>query len=72
MATVAHAFSPKEFQIWIASDSSTAGNSGIHASNMYQLDVDSISMPSLGLNQSIDLRNTSGRTFNDEDFFQDN
>ena len=72
MATVGHAFSPKEFQLWIASDSSTAGNSGIHASNMYQLDVDSVSFPSLNVNQVLDVRSGVGATFKDEDFFQDN
>ena len=39
--------------------------------DMYQLDVDSISMPSLGLTQSLDVRTSAGRTFSDEDFFQD-
>ena len=29
MATVSHAFSPKEFQVWIASDATNAGASGI-------------------------------------------
>ena len=72
MATVNHAFSPKEFQVWIASDSTNAGTSGIHASNMYQLDVDSASMPSLNVNQVLDVRSGVGRTLKDEDFFQDN
>lgn len=72
MATVNHAFSPKEFQVWIASDATNAGTSGIHASNMYQLDVDSASMPSLNVNQVLDVRSGVGRTLKDEDFFQDN
>jgi hypothetical protein len=72
MATVSHAFSPKEFQVWIASDATNAGTSGIHASNMYQLDVDSASMPSLNVNQVLDVRSGVGRTLKDEDFFQDN
>lgn len=72
MATVSHAFSPKEFQVWIASDATNAGASGIHASNMYQLDVDSASMPSLNVNQVLDVRSGVGRTLKDEDFFQDN
>ena len=72
MATVNHAFSPKEFQVWIASDATNAGASGIHASNMYQLDVDSASMPSLNVNQVLDVRSGIGRTLKDEDFFQDN
>ena len=69
---VSHAFSPKEFQVWIASDATDAGISGIHASNMYQLDIDSASMPSLNVNQVLDVRSGAGRTLKDEDFFQDN
>ena len=72
MATVNHSFSPKEFQVWIASDATDAGISGIHASNMYQLDIDSASMPSLNVNQVLDVRSGVGRTLKDEDFFQDN
>ena len=72
MATVAHAFSPKEFTCWIISDATNAGASGIHASNMHQLDVDSVSYPSLNVVQTLDVRNGVGRTFKDEDFFQDN
>jgi hypothetical protein len=72
MATVNHAFSPKEFQVWIASDSTNAGTSGISATTMYQLDVDSASMPSLNVNQVLDVRSGVGRTLKDEDFFQDN
>lgn len=71
MATVNHAFSPKEFQVWIIAEG-TVGTSGIHASNMYQLDVDSASMPSLNVNQVLDVRSGVGRTLKDEDFFQDN
>jgi len=69
---VSHAFSPKEFQVWIASDATHAGTSGIHPSNMYQLDIDSASMPSLNVNQVLDVRSGVGRTLKDEDFFQDN
>tara|TARA_R100001443_G_scaffold4137_1_gene12357 strand:- start:45 stop:1040 length:996 start_codon:yes stop_codon:yes gene_type:complete len=72
MAVVGHAFSPKEFQVWIASDATYAGTSGIHASNMYQLDVDSVGMPSLNVNQVLDVRSGVGRTLKDEDVFQDN
>lgn len=72
MATVAHAFSPKEFTCWIISDATNAGTSGIHASNMHQLDVDSVSYPSLNVNQAMDVRSGVGRTLKDEDFFQDN
>ena len=72
MSAVNHAFSPKEFQVWIASDATQAGTSGIHPSNMYQLDIDSASMPSLNVNQVLDVRSGAGRTLKDEDFFQDN
>lgn len=69
---VAHAFSPKEFQVWIASDSTNAGTSGISATTMYQLDVDSVGMPTLNVNQVLDVRSGVGRTLKDEDVFQDN
>ena len=39
---------------------------------MLQLDVDSISMPSLNVTQSLDVRSGVGNTLKDEDFFQDN
>jgi len=68
---VSHAFSPKEFQVWIIAET-TAGISGIDKDNMYQLDVDSASMPSLNVNQVLDVRSGVGRTLKDEDFFQDN
>ena len=72
MATVAHAFSPKEFKCFIISDATNAGSTGIHSSNMLQLDVDSISFPSLNVNQVLDVRSGVGHTLKDEDFFQDN
>ena len=72
MATVAHSFSPKEFKCFVISDATNAGSSGIHASNMNQLDVDSISFPSLNVNQVLDVRSGVGHTLKDEDFFQDN
>ena len=72
MATVAHSFSPKEFKCFVISDATNAGASGIHSSNMQQLDVDSISFPSLNVNQTLDVRSGVGATLKDEDFFQDN
>ena len=72
MATVAHAFSPKEFKCFVISDATNAGTSGIHASNMSQLDVDSVGYPSLNVTQVLDVKNGVGNTFKDEDFFQDN
>ena len=72
MATVAHTFSPKEFKCFVISDATNAGSSGIHSSNMNQLDVDSISFPSLNVTQALDVRRGVGHTLKDEDFFQDN
>ena len=72
MATVAHTFSPKEFKCFVISDATNAGSTGIHSSNMQQLDVDSISFPSLNVNQTLDVRSGVGHTLKDEDFFQDN
>ena len=69
---VAHTFSPKEFKCFVISDATNAGTSGIHSSNMQQLDVDSISFPSLNVNQTLDVRSGVGATLKDEDFFQDN
>tara|TARA_Y100001963_G_C6737352_1_gene427069 strand:- start:295 stop:1308 length:1014 start_codon:yes stop_codon:yes gene_type:complete len=63
------AFSPKEWTVLIKAQ--TEWGTTAASDSMYQLDVDSISMPSLNMNQSIDVRNTAGRTFTDEDFFQD-
>ena len=65
------AFSPKEFQIWILGEG-TLGNTVNATSGMYQLDVDSISMPSLNVNQSLEVRSSGGRTFMGKDFYQDN
>ena len=69
---VAHTFSPKEFKCFVISDATNTGTSGIHASNMLQLDVDSVSFPSLNVNQTLDVRSGVGHTLKDEDFFQDN
>ena len=65
------AFSPKEYSCWIANETA-AGTSALHASSMYQLDVDSVGYPSLNVNQVVDVKTGLGRTLKDEDFFQDN
>jgi hypothetical protein len=70
---VAHAFSPKEWKALVVSDVTNAGATGIATvAGMNQLDVDSIGFPSLNVNQKLDVRSGAGRTFKDEDFFQDN
>ena len=71
MATAAHTFSPKEWKVGVVSDATNAGATGI-GTTMYQLDVDSISFPSLNVTQAMDVRNGVGHTLKDEDFFQDN
>ena len=71
MAKQADAFSPKEFTCWIKAEA-TAGTSVLATSGMSQLDVDSVGYPSLNVNQALDVRSGKGRTFKDEDFFQDN
>ena len=60
MAT-SYAFSPKEWEVAVQGETTlgTAITSG-----MFALDVDSITMPSLNVNQSLDVRNSgTGRTF---------
>ena len=71
MATVAHAFSPKEWKVGVVTDATNAGTTGI-GTTMNQLDVDSIGFPTLNVNQKLDVRSGASRTFKDEDFFQDN
>ena len=64
------AFSPKEWTVGVQGE--TTAGTDIH-SGMFQLDVDSISMPSLNVTQVADVRNSgTGRTFKSADFFQDN
>ena len=71
MSTSAHTFSPKEWKAAVVSDATNAGATGI-GTTMYQLDVDSISFPTLNPTQSLDVRSGVGHTLKDEDFFQDN
>ena len=71
MAGSVNAFSPKEWKVAVVSDATNAGDTGI-GSTMNQLDVDSISMPSLNPTQVLDVRSGVGRTLKNEDVFQDN
>ena len=71
-------FSPKDFKVWIIEESTT-GNAGgatpsapAITSNMYQLDVDSVSFPSFNINQVLNVRTRTGRVASTSDFFQDN
>lgn len=70
MAINTAAFSPKQFQIFIAEQDVfgeivAAGGNAYHA-----LDVDSVGMPSLNPTQVLDVR-TGSRVLQKEDFFQD-
>ena len=65
------AFSPKDYRVAVRAESTNGSDPGIASSILY-LDVDSIGFPSLNVNQSLDVRSGAGRTFKDEDFFQDN
>ena len=66
MATSNIAFSPKEFKVLIKHQDDFGTSSA--GSSMRQLDVDSISMPSLNNFQSTDTRD--GRTLEAKDFHQ--
>jgi len=70
MANAPQAFSPKEWRCAVVSDATDAGSTGI-GTTMYQLDVDSVSYPSLNVTQTLDVRSGVGHTLKDEDFFQD-
>lgn len=69
MATTVNAFSPKEWRILIRPQ--TEWGTTEAGTDMYQLDVDSISMPSLNPNQSLDVRTSAGRTAITADVFTD-
>ena len=69
MATTATAYSPKEFKVAVQGE--TTCGTALH-SGMFQLDVDSISMPSLNPTQVLDVRSSGGRTLKTTDVFTDN
>ena len=71
------AFSPRDFKAWIVEETDTGNNAGALdapaiTSGLYQLDVDSVSFPSITPNQNLDVRTSIGRVLHSEDFFQDN
>ena len=63
-------FSPKDYSCWVIAEG-TAGTSAAAGSGMFSLNVDSVSYPSLNVNQALDVR-TGGRFLRDDDFYQDN
>jgi len=73
-------FSPKDFKAWVIEETTTGQvyssppvvTAPVITGSMFQLDVDSVSFPSLSPNQVTAVRTRSGRVLNDVDFFQDN
>ena len=70
------AFSPRDFKAWIVEETDTGNNAGALdspaiTSGLYQLDVDSVSFPSIAPNQVLDVRSSVGRVLHKNDFFQD-
>ena len=64
------AFSPKDFKAWIIKEA-TPGTAPTYTSGLHQLDVDSVSFPSLNVNQVTAVRTQAGRILDKGDFFQD-
>ena len=70
-------FSPKDFKAYVIEETVTGNNGGALdspaiTSNLFQLDVDSISFPTLNVNQVANVRSSTGRVAHINDFFQDN
>ena len=63
-------FSPKDFKVWVIEEAATGTAPTLNA--CYQLDVDSVSFPSLNVNQVTAVRTQTGRVAHIDDFFQDN
>ena len=68
---LANSYSPKDFQVYILSES-TAGNTALHASDMLQLDVDSVGFPSLNVNQATEVRTSVTSILQLADFYSEN
>jgi len=71
------AFSPRDFKAWVIEETKTGQSAGTLdspaiTSAMLQLDVDSVSFPSIAPNQNLDVRSSIGRVLHSNDFFQDN
>ena len=63
-------FSPRDFKAWVIEEATTGTAPTLDA--CYQLDVDSVSYPSLNVNQVASVRSQTGRVAHIDDFFQDN
>ena len=66
-------FSPKDFKVFVAEETTTGAHIDLTTtSSLFQLDVDSVSFPSLNVNQVSNVRSQTGRVAHIDDFFQDN
>ena len=65
------AFSPRDFKAWVIEEATT-GTIPTITSGLLQLDVDSVTFPSITPTQNLDVRSNVGRVLHSEDFFQDN
>ena len=66
-------FSPKDFKVFVAEETTTGTKIDLTTtSSLFQLDVDSVSFPSLNVNQVTAVRTQTGRVAHIDDFFQDN
>ena len=70
------AFSPRDFKAWLIEETDTGNNAGALdapaiTSGLFQLDVDSVSFPSIAPNQNLNVRSSIGRVLSTNDFFQD-
>ena len=71
------AFSPRDFKAWVVEETDTGNNAGALdapaiTSGLYQLDVDSVTFPSIAPTQVLDKRSSIGRVLHANDFYQDN
>ena len=66
-------FSPKDFKVFVAEEATTGTAIDLTTTgSLFQLDVDSVSFPSLNVNQVSSVRGQTGRVAHINDFFQDN
>jgi hypothetical protein len=66
-------FSPKDFKVFVAEEATTGTAIDLTTTgSLFQLDVDSVSFPSLNVNQVSSVRGQTGRVAHIDDFFQDN
>lgn len=66
-------FSPRDFKVFVAEETTTGAAIDLTTtSSLFQLDVDSVSFPSLNVNQVSNVRSQTGRVAHIDDFFQDN